>query len=495
MEKSLKFTNIFKPINLSKGKIWKVILAFMIPIFLSSFFQQIYSLTDAAIVGQTLSNAEIAGVNDTGNLVFLVLQFAFGCSAGFSVVTAKWIGAKNIALARKSFLTQIILCFIISGILTLIAILCIDPMLGWLGISSSEFDINKQAVYNAAYGYLFIIFLGIIAQMFYNLIVSVLRSFGDSFSPLLFLIFSTLLNIGLDFLFIVTFKMGVRGAAVATVIAQGIAAIGCFVYTYIRYKELRFKKEDFKIDMPFVIEHLRLGLPLAFQFSILAIGLVIMQGSLIQFDIGPNNIWIDGSPAQLGYGAACKVVNFLMSPLNALGTAMLSFAGQNLGAKEYKRIKNGFIQAVILSLVIWIIVMMFGLCLTINGAYQYIFLSADKINSTTIHYGNTYLYTVLPLFPFLGVLFISRNMIQGIEKPLFPFLAGIGELVARVVICLYLPALINGAAINSLASTGSFIGLSLADPFAWMLGAVALIYPVYKYIIKQDYQIDKKIEA
>ncbi|MEG2052341.1 MAG: MATE family efflux transporter [Bacilli bacterium] len=494
----MKITNtlrkIFTPVDLTKGSIWKVIVLFSIPILISVLFQQFYTLSDAAIVGQTLGSNEVAGINNTTNLVFLVLQFAFGCTAGFSVITSKKIGSKDNDGARKSILVQIFLCLAISIILTIGAIFAIDVMLNWLGIFQSA-DVTKQAVYEAAATYLFILFLGITFQMFFNLIICILRSLGDSVTPLCFLILSTLLNIALDFLFIVTFKMGVAGAAVATIISQSFAATCCFIYTFIRYKDLRFKKEDLKFSFSFVLEHLKVGLPLAFQFSILSIGLIVMQGSLIKFDILPSGEWVPGTPAQLGYGAGCKVINFMMCPFNALGTAMLSYCGQNYGAKEFKRIKKGTNQALIIMMIIYAIVLTIGLLSTINGGYQYIFLSPDKISSTSISYGNIYIYTALPLFMFLGALFVLRNCIQGIGKSLYPFLAGIGELFARLLICMCLPPAINGGPINSLASPASFIGLALADPLAWIFGLLCLSFAIYKFIYKQDYDIKDKIEV
>ena len=473
---------LFEPIDLTKGCIWKVIVWFSIPILLSYIFQQIYTIADAAICGQYLNSNQVAGVNNTGNIVFIVLQFAFGCTAGFSVVTSNYFGQKNMEGIRKSFATQIVLSFIISVILTIIAVLCINPLLKWIGLAPSANPVQNE-IYESAYIYVLIIFSGTIAQIFYNLICSFLRSVGDSLTPLIFLIFSTVLNIILDLLFIAVFKMGVSGAAIATVIAQAVSAVGCFLYTFIHYKEYRLKLSDFKLRRDQSINHLKLGLPLAFQFSILCIGLIVMQSIIVKYDTSELGEVI-ASNAQNGFGAATKLNNFLMCPFNALGTAMLSYCGQNYGSNDLKRVKNGVKQAIIISLVIYVIFAGIGLLLTINGFYLYIFYSADKVTSEAIRFGNIYLYCDLTLYFILGVLFIFRNSLQGIGKALFPFLAGVGELVARTVLCLTLPQLINHGPITINASTNSLFGLAFADPLAWLAAVSIMMYGAVKYIFK-----------
>lgn len=477
--------SLFKPIDLTKDKIWKVIVIFSIPILLSYLLQQIYTISDAAICGQLLNSNQVAGVNNTSNITFIVLQFAFGCTAGFSVVTANRIGQNDIDGARKSLLVQIILSFVIGILLTIFALLAINPLLAFIGVNKA----TNEEIYQAAYTYTFIIFLGSLAQIFYNLACSFLRSLGDSVTPLLFLLFSTILNVVLDIVFLAVFKWGVAGAAWATVIAQCLSAIGCFIFIFVKLKDYRFKKEDFHFDFIFVLKHLVLGIPLALQFSILAIGLIIMQGTTIKFDILPDNTLANES--QLGYGAACKLNNFLMTPYNALGTAMLSYCGQNYGSGDYNRVKNGIKQAYIIMLIEYLIFAGGGLLLTINGTYLRIFLSPDKINDLTIKYGNYYLRTILPFYPILGSLFILRNSMQGVERPLYPFLAGVGELVARTVVCLFIPALINGGPITRQASDLAYIATASADVVSWTFANISL---VLGYILFIKY-LNKKAKA
>ena len=464
-------------LDLKQGREYKVLLRFSVPIILSYLLQQVYTLSDAIICGQTLSSSEIAGVNDISPLTFLFLQFAFGCTAGFGVLTSYFVGQKNETETRRSFAAQILLGALVSVVLTVIAVFTLNPLLSFIGVTPVNYD-----VYKAAYDYCFVLFLGIAAQLFYNLICSVLRSVGDSVTPLLFLVISTVLNVGLDLLFIMVFGWGVIGAAAATVAAQALSAIACFIYTFRKYPELKVKFSDFKPNMKFWGRHLRQGLPLGLQSSILAIGLIVMQNKIVAFDTDSLGQMVAGTPAQNGYGAACKLNNFLMCPMMAFGTAIVSFMAQNNGAGEYDRIRRGMTQSIIIITVMYVALAGLGLLLSINGAYQYIFLSKDKISAASINFGNLYLYVSLPCFIFLALLFIWRNADQGIGKPAYTLGAGIAELAARIVVCLVLPTAINGGAINVFASSLAFVALSLADPIAWICADIILVIPVVRNI-------------
>ncbi|MFA6861642.1 MAG: MATE family efflux transporter [Bacilli bacterium] len=490
-----KFKKLFDPIDLTKGNIYKDITLFMIPIILSLIFQQLYSLTDAIIVGQSLSDSEIAGVNDAIPIVSIALNFSWGCTCGFSVVISNRIGAKKPEEARRSFLLQLCLSTFVTVVLTIVMILSINWLLAFIGISPSTEGSSMQAVYKSAYTYVFIISLGIIAQMAYNQIVSVLRAIGDSFTPFLFLVFSTVLNIGLDSWFILGLSWGVAGSAIATVLSELLAAIFSAIYVFVRYKQLRFRKGDFSFTWKFILEHLRLGLPLGFQFSILQIGIIIMQAAIVKYDFTDptGTAFIAGTPAQVGYSVANKLDGILMSPFSALGTGMLSYMGQNNGAKDSERITKGFKASIIIGFFTWIIVMITGLLLTINGAYQHIFLANDRINSETLRYGNSYLYLACPCLVVLMILFIARNTLQGLNKPLFPFLAGIGELLARSLICLYVPALVNGGAIDYTASSASFYFVCAADPLAWLTATCILLIPLISMLRKQKKAIKPEL--
>lgn len=473
-----KFKQLFDPIDLTTGGIWKDIFIFSLPIMLSTLLQKIYSLIDTVICGQTLNDAAVAAVTNTTTIVFMILQFSIGCASGFSVVLSKKIGQHSLEGARKSIWTQMVLSVIITIILSVVGCLVLDYLLAWIGIYPSASDPYMQAEYDAAKTYLLIIVGASFSQIVYNLAVTCLRAYGDSFTPFVFLLISTVLNIILDLVFIIVFDWGVAGAAWATVVAQALAGLASWAYLFYHYKELRFHKEDLKMTWKDVIEHLKSGLPLAFNFSILSIGTIIMSGAVISFDRLPNGNMNPALPAQLGYGVAGKVLQLAMGFQESLGIAMISYMAQNLGAGKEDRIKKGFHVSILYGMIITFLINVIVLPLTINGAYQYLFLSAEKVTADSIKWGNTYLYVAVPMMFILMFLFLFRNCLEGLEKPFFPFLAGIAELIARVLICSFLPALLNGGPINSEASILAFIGASLGDPGAWVLATLTMLVPM-----------------
>lgn len=475
-----KIAAYFSAEDLTSGNVAKGILRFLIPIILSLFFQQIYTLVDSIIVGQTLGEVDVSAVNNATNIVYLLLNFASGAMSGFGVVVGEAVGSKDMAKTRRTIVNQIYLLAIMTAVLTVIGVFSIDPLLSLIGIAPSDSDPLRNEIYRSAHIYLSIIFGGMLTQIFYNHIVSVLRAKGDSFTPFCFLLVSTALNICLDLLFIKVFYWGVAGAAAATVFAQGLAALACYVYAYWRYKDLRPTKEDFKWDGEINSSSLRNGLPLGFALSILAIGIIVMQSAVNRFDISPSGAAVTDLPAELGYGVGCKILNFFMVPMNALGMAMLNFHSQNLGARNLDRIKRGFISSLFIGLAIYLVVLAASLLLTINGAYQYIFLSRDKITEASITYGNAYIYVAMPPSCLLIFLLILRNTLQGLEIPLPNFLSGVAELLARVIICVYLPmALNNMNPTNSESPLSSYIGAALGDPLAWLAATLVMVVPCF----------------
>ena len=475
------FKSFFHPLDLTEGTCWKTILVFSLPIIFSYLLQQVYSISDAAIVGQTLTAQEVAGVNDTTSLVFIFLQFAFGVSAGFCVVTSCSVGCHDQRGVRRSLATQIILSAVLTVLLTTVALLLLDPMLAWINVTP---DIGE--VYRAAHTYCAIIFAGIGAQLFYNFICSFLRSMGDSVTPLLFLLFSTILNVALDLAFILVLRWGVAGAAAATVAAQRVSTIGCFFYAFARYPELRLQRADWHITWWDIRRHIVQGVPLGLQFSVLAIGIIVMQSVVVSFDM------LDGvmasSAAENGFGAANKLSNLMCTPMNGLGAAMTSFTAQNLGAGKPERIKKGTLQALAMMAVIAVISVGLGLILMHNGFYLRIFLSSDKITSETIRFGNTFLYVDFSMYLFLGFIFVVRNCVQGIGRSQFVLGAGAAELVARIAVCMFLPQLFAGGAVGVNAPPLAFYALCAADPCAWIAADAVLSISFIRNILRQDYR-------
>ncbi len=476
-----KAFSLFRTVDLTQGTCWKTIFWFSIPIIISYLLQQVYTISDAAIVGQTLTADEVAGVNDTSSLVFIFLQFAFGVSAGFCAVTARSVGAHDDAGIRRSLATQIVLSAVLTVLLTALAMALLNPMLAWIHVTP-----DSGEVYRAAYTYCALIFAGIGAQLFYNFICSFLRSLGDSVTPLLFLLFSTALNVGLDLLFIVSFHWGVAGAAIATVLAQLISTLGCFLYAFRKYPYLRLGKADWALTRQDLTQHLFQGVPLGLQFSVLAIGIIVVQSVVVRFDL------LDGqmvsNAAQNGFGAANKLNNFLMTPLNGLGSAMTSFVAQNLGATDFQRIRKGAVQSVVIIMIMTAVSVAIGLLSTIGGSYLHIFLSPEKITAETIRYGNSYLYIDLPLYPLLAMIFITRNCVQGIGRPQYILGGGCAELVARVSVCLTLPTLVGGGVVSAASSPATYLALCLADPVAWLFADLVMGIPFVCNILKMNYR-------
>ena len=472
---------LFRPIDLTQGSCWKTVLRFSFPIILSYLLQQVYSISDAAIVGQTLSSEEVAGVNDTTSIVYVFLQFAFGVSAGFCVITSCNVGSQNQPGVRRSLATQIVLSAALTVLLTALALALLDPMLSWLNVTP-----ESGTVYTAAYTYCAVIFAGIGAQLFYNFICSFLRAMGDSVTPLAFLLFSTILNVGLDLLFIVSFHWGVAGAAIATVLAQLISTVACFVYAFVRYPELRLHREDFAITKNDLTQHIAQGIPLGLQFSVLSIGVITMQSVVVEFDMVSG--LIVSNAAQNGFGAASKLNNLTMTPLNAFGSALTSFTAQNLGAGKHERIRSGAIQSAIIMTAIALLCAGTGLLLSIGDTYFHIFLSADKITPDTIRYGNSILYVDYAMYVFLGGIFLMRNCDQGIGKAQFTLGAGAAELVARIAVSTFLPAAVAGGAVSAGSSPLAFYALCAADPAAWIAADIVLCIPFIRHILRCDYR-------
>ncbi len=466
--------------DLTQGVCWRTILSFSLPVILSYLLQQVYSISDAAIVGQTLTAQEVAGVNDTNALVFIFLQFAFGVSAGFCVITSYYVGMRDDRGVRRSLATQILLSAVLTVVLTALALALLNPMLAWINVTP-----DNAEVYHAAYTYCFIIFAGIGAQQFYNFICSFLRSMGDSITPLLFLLFSTVLNVGLDLLFILSFHWGVAGAAIATVSAQLISTVGCFIYAFTRYPQLRLHRADWRVTWYDIRRHLGRGVPLGLQFSVLAIGIIVMQGGVVQFDMR-GGVMVSNA-AQNGFGAANKLCNLVATPMNALGTAMTSFTAQNLGAGHYDRIKKGSLQALVMGFLLAALATGIGLLLSRGGLFYHVFLSADKVTADTIRYGNTLLYVDFAMYLFLAFIFVIRNCVQGIGRSAFVLGAGAAELVARIAVCLLLPAAVAGGTVSADAPALAFYALCAADPMAWIAADAVLAVPFVRNILRKNY--------
>ena len=432
--------------DMTTGNPVKLILLFSIPLLIGNIFQQFYSMVDTIIVGRFVGVEALAAVGTTGSMVFLVNGFVMGLTSGFAVLISQKYGSKDEAGVKKAVASSITLSIIATIIVTFISVISAKPLLTLMNTPS---NIMKDAS-----TYIIILYAGNVAIIFYNMMAAILRALGDSKTPLYFLIVSSVLNIILDLVLIINFKMGVAGAAYATVVSQGVSALLCVIYTYKKYKILRLKKEDFKVKKKYYRRHLKVGIPMALQFSITAIGIMTVQSAI--------NIF--GSTVIASYAASSKVLQLVMQPATTLGVTMATYCGQNIGAKRYDRIKLGVKKCVQISIITSLISAM---VLIFLGKY-FVMMFVSNPDAEILSYAQQVLNISAIFFIPLGLIFVYRNALQGIGDSFIPMMAGVYELVARAVVAFTLPKVLE------------FMGICLADPVAWFAAVIPLAYTYYK---------------
>lgn len=439
--------------DMTKGTPWKLILSFSIPLLIGNIFQQLYSMVDTIIVGRFVSVEALAAVGSTGSMSFLILGFVMGITSGFSVITAQRFGANDEAGVRRSVAMSMELCIIATVLLTIIAVLGAKPMLHLMNTPANIFE--------DASIYITIIYAGLFTSVYYNMVSSISRALGDSKTPLYFLLVSSILNVILDLLFIISFQMGASGAAIATVISQFVSAVLCTIYMAKRYTILKLKKEDFRFDWLFACSHLNIGLPMAFQFSVTAVGIMVLQSALNAF----------GSTAIAAYTAASKVEMLVTQPFATLGVTMATYCGQNKGANDFQRIHKGMTSCVVMCMVACVIASL----INIMGGHAFTQLFMSEADPDVFQYSQQYLTTIAVFYPALGLLYIYRNGLQGMGESLVPMLGGVVEFIARLVVCLWLPSMLG------------YTAICMASPAAWVATTVLLLW---KYV--QVVKVEKK---
>ena len=432
--------------DMTTGNPVKLILVFSIPLLIGNIFQQFYSMVDTIIVGRFVGVDALAAVGSTGSMGFLINGFVVGLSSGFCVLVSQRFGAKDEEGLKKATSSALVLSLMTAIIVTIISMVSARPLLNLMN--------TPENIINDAYTYIIIIYAGTIATVAYNILASILRALGDSKTPLYFLIIASILNIVLDIVFIVNFNMGVAGAAYATIISQAVSSILCLIYTYKRYKILRLKKEDFKVKKRVYIKHLKIGIPMALQFSITALGIMTVQGALNVF----------GSKVIAAYTVASKVLQIVMQPAITFGVTMATYCGQNLGARNYGRIKEGVKKCTQISIVTSIIA---GLIL-VFGAKFFVGLFINNPDVAILAYAQECLNYAAIFFIPLGLIFIYRNALQGMGESFVPMMAGAFELIARAIVAFTLPSFIG------------YTGICLSDPIAWLAAAIPLGLYYYK---------------
>lgn len=430
--------------SLTTGRPWRVILSFSIPLLLGNVVQQMYQFVDAVVVGRHLGVESLAAVGATGSLLFLLIGFAWGLTSGFAIPIAQAFGAGDGAAVRRSVATGVILTGITSVVLTIVAPLIAAPTLALL---QTPPELMAEATIFTQ-----ISFIGASATMFFNYLSAIIRAIGDSRTPLIFLTVSCALNVGLVILMVGPLEWGVGGAALATVVAQAVSVALCLEFVRRRLPMLHLRRADWRVTRDDLREHLRLGLPMGFQASIIAIGTLTVQVAL-------NTL---GSEAVAAYTTASRVDGLAVAFLSSLGLASSMYAAQNLGGRRPDRIRRGVVEGTWMAIAAGVAL---GAIIIAFGAPM-VRLFVGEGSDEVVELAHLMLIINGCGYWALGVLFVLRGALQGLGHTLVPTVTGVIELVMRVGAALVLGALIG------------FEGVALSNPLAW-LGAIVLLVPAY----------------
>ena len=434
--------------DLTVGSPMKLILGFAFPMFLGLLFQQFYSLVDTMIVGKYLGVDPFAGVGSTGSLNFIVIGFCMGLCSGFSVPISQSFGAKDFPLLRKMVTNSVWLCTFFSVVITTLMLLFCRPVLTWMN--------TPENIFEYAYIYIFIIFAGIPCTILYNMTAAILRALGDSKSPIIFLAISSAINIGLDLLLIIVFRMGVDGAALATVVSQGVSGVISIIYIKKKFDILAMEKGDWKLERHLAGKLTGVGIPMGLQYSITGIGSVILQTAV-------NGL---GSIYVASMTAGSKINIFLACPFDALGQTMAPYAGQNIGARKLDRVGKGLRAACIIGFIVSglmvIVVKLFGDQLTM--------LFLDEKDPVIMQNSTQFLIIVSAFYCLLTLVNTVRFTIQGMGFSSLAIIAGVMEMIAR------------GIAGMLLVPAFGYLGACYSSPLAWLLADAFLIPAVARQL-------------
>lgn len=436
--------------DMTNGSPSKHILGFAVPMLFGMLFQQFYNLVDTIIVGKTLGVEALAGVGATGSINFMIIGFCMGVCNGFVIPVAQCFGAKKPADLRKYVFNGYICSIVFAIVLTLASVIFCRRI---LIIMNTPADIIDHA-----YNYIVVIFIGIPTVFLYNMVSGVIRSLGDSKTPVVFLVLSSIINVVLDFFLILVCKMGVAGAGWATVTSQLISGLTCLIYMYKKYDILKGDKSERELDRRFITNLCMNGVPMGLQYSITAIGSTILQAAV-------NTL---GSTYVAAMTAGSKMFNFTCCPFDALGSTMATYAGQNVGAAKIKRLGQGVRSAMIIGSV-YSVLSLIALYFTTD----YIALLFVNASETTIIALTRQFIIASACFyiPLTGVN-VVRFCIQGMGFSVFAISAGILEMIGRAF-----------AAIILIPSIG-FMGACLASPIAW-IAADAFLFPAFIHCAKK----------
>lgn len=432
-------------VDLLRDKILKAILLFAVPIFISNIFQQLYNTMDTMIVGNILGDTSLAAIGACGAVYELLVGFALGVGNGLSIVVARSYGANDRELLKRSVAGSIVIGILLTIAIMIISQIGLYPLLQLL-------DTPKEII-KESYSYISLITVFVGVMFAYNLCAGLLRAIGNSIMPLVFLIISSIINIILDVIFIAYFNMGIQGAAVATVIAQGVSVIMCIIYMFKKTQMLIPQKEHFKFDLGLYQELAGQGFSMGFMLAIVSSGTVILQKSINGF----------GYLTIAGHTTARKISSFGMMPCGTVAASVSTFVSQNRGANNRERIiegvKTGFKIVIVWGVIATILMFIF--------ARPLVSLLSGSSEAVVLDNGSRYLMINAPFYAVLGILLILRNALQGLGKKIVPLISSIIEFAGKVVFAwLCIPAL-------------GYFGVIICEPVIWCLMCAQLIYSFY----------------
>lgn len=436
--------------DMTEGNPVRLILGFAVPMLLGMLFQQFYSMVDTVIVGKCLGVDALASVGSTGAINFMINGFVIGVCSGFAIPVAQKFGAKEYGDMRRFAANAGWLSLIFSAVMTVSVSLLTWNILVWMK--------TPENIIQGAYDYILFIFMGIPATFLYNMLAGIIRSLGDSRTPVYFLIFSSIINIVLDFVFILLIGTGVEGAAYATVIAQAVSGICCLFYMKKRFSILKMEKGETAINQTHMLILCSMGIPMGLQYSITAIGSVVIQTAI-------NGL---GSVAVASVTAAQKSSMLFCCPFDALGGTMATYAGQNVGARKLDRIRQGVHSATCIGLVY--AVAAFGVLFLFGGIIPLLFVDASE--AMVIRQARQYLTITALFFPALVFVNVWRFTVQGLGFSLFAVFAGVCEMIARALVGFLMVPLFGYAAV------------CFASPMAWICADLFLV-PAFGHCMKR----------
>ena len=456
------FKNMFKTMDLTKGGIFNALFFFSLPLFLSSLITSAFGLINSLVLKYTVGGDAVTAINVTASISSLLFNFAYGAVSGFATITANHHGSKNVEGCGKSIYQSLYISLIISIFISGIGFIFLDQMLAFL---------NIEEIYLVdAKAYFTIILAMFPLMMLNNLLAAQLRAFGNSFFPLVVSIVQAAVNVCFALLFTGPAKLGVSGAAYASLISYFVTIVIFVIYILLKYPSYRPSKLFLKPNWKMIWSLLKLGLPLGFQWSILFIGSFIQSSVINQFGAGA------ASKANV---CSMNYENYISMVVLFLGNGLLTFVGQNYGAGQIERIRKAIKVCWISTMILWAATISVALFLV--PYVPYIFLPKDEVTDQVKFYTSTYCYIISCCLVLQGTLRIFRSVLQGIKKSLWPLLSGIGELGARALVCLLIPQLINP---SNPVSNESYVGLAFSNPAAWLASVLIMGFAVLYFIKK-----------